>query len=227
MNEQYCKLCKKQTKLCESHIVSKLAYKDIKNIDQKIINVNALLENFKETQDGPKEYLFCKTCEDMRGKTETYFSNLIQHDRFFRPNFTKYSIKSLDYDKMKLFVMWTLYAYFVSSLCSKCDQFNSYLDDLADMLTNNDPGGISEYGFTLKYLINNRNNPKTIVVLPQINKIDNQLIADMIIKGLYFRILLNGNADDKLSNDFLQIDGSIKIEKTTLRSAIRKIGYPV
>jgi hypothetical protein len=227
-NISECRFCGKIRPLCESHIISKFVYKPIKSKQKKIlvIGFDRKLIKVDETQDGPKEFLFCMECERKRNKFETYFSLLINNNEFYKP-YSKYMVYNLDYAKIKLFVMWNIYAYHVSSL-KYYKEFDIYLDDLKDMLNKNDPGDISEYGFLLWYVIDEGSNVKKFILLPNAKPVNNQIVMDFIVCGLIFRCLIPGGcAEESLRSHFLQKDGSIFIEKIKLRKALNKIGFQV
>ena len=223
-----CRLCGQNKELKESHIISKFAYKDIKKYDKKIINLNQFCKKVcPDTQDGPKEYLFCDDCEQKRSKTETYFSNLINRNVLYKPP-QKYIVDNIDYAKFKLFVMWSIYAFYVSSQKGNVEKlFDPYLPDVEDLLIRNDPGDVDEFGFTIWFLSDIDTDSKTLVIPPSTKKVDNNLIVDLILKGLFFRVMIKGKADSKLIQHFLQKKGSIWIRKIKLRLALRKIGLPV
>jgi hypothetical protein len=223
-----CRFCGYKRPLYESHIISKFVYKPIKSAQKKILAIgfDQNLKKIGEFQDGPKEYLFCVECEKRRNKFETYFSLLINKNEFYKP-YSKYIVNNLDYAKIKLFVMWNIYAFHVSSL-KYYKEFDPYLEDLKDMLNKNDPGDISEYGFLIWYLIDEGSNVKNFVFLPNAKPVNNQIVMDFIVCGLIFRCLIPGRrAEDSLRSHFLQKDGSIFIEKIKLRKALKKIGFPV
>jgi hypothetical protein len=220
-----CRFCGKNEKLCESHIISKLVYSPIKKIQKKILVVGygQKLRKTNEIQDGPKEYLFCKECEKKRSKFEAYFGLLISKNEFFR-SAQSYTVTNLDYEKLKLFVMWNIYAFHVSSL-NNYSAFDPHFDDLKDMLNHNDPGDISEYGFLLWYLTDKKSDPRGCVFLLIPKKVNGQIVIDFVVCGLLFRCLIPGRAEDPLRKYFLQRNGSIFVEKLPIQNAFKKIGF--
>jgi hypothetical protein len=220
-----CGFCDVEKQLCESHIISKFVYTGIKRKEKILIGLDHNFNNIDKTQDGPKEYLFCRECENKRNPFETYFSSLVQKNIFFKPE-QKYKIQNLDYSKFKLFIMWNIYAYHVSKM-PFYRHFDPYVDDLKDMINRDDPGGISEYGFLLWYLTDRKLDTINLILMPIAKILDNQIVIDFMICGLFFRCLVPGRADPSLCNHFLQKDGSILVEKISLRNALRKIGQKV
>ncbi|MCD4650880.1 MAG: hypothetical protein K8S56_03735 [Candidatus Cloacimonetes bacterium] len=79
-----CSLCKKEAKLCNSHIFPKFFFKWIKETSATGRFRGGVNPN-KPVQDGPKLKLLCKDCEEIFSKLETYFNNT-----FFHPYIDEY-----------------------------------------------------------------------------------------------------------------------------------------
>jgi hypothetical protein len=220
-----CGFCGLIKPLLESHIISKFTFNSVKREEKDIVNVSLTSKEINISQDGPKEYLFCADCEKKRNPFETYFS-LINYKNVFIKPYRRYLVQGLDYSKLKLFIMWNIYAYHVCTL-KNYNQFDLYLDDLKDMLNTNDPGSISEYGFCIWRLKDKVVNTKNMVLLPIVKKVGSHFGIDFIICGLFFRCLAHGNADKTLLSHFLQTDGSIVVEQKSLRMALRLSGQNV
>ncbi len=68
-----CKLCDQPAKLCNSHIVPKHIYAPMKNDQGQIITLNGLGRK-GVMQDGHKERLLCRNCEQMLSTLESEFA---------------------------------------------------------------------------------------------------------------------------------------------------------
>lgn len=69
-----CRLCLQEKPLKESHIISKLFFKALKNKSEDNSFRDLSVPN-RRTQDGIKVYLLCNDCEEKFSKYETYYSN--------------------------------------------------------------------------------------------------------------------------------------------------------
>ncbi|MGX5569516.1 hypothetical protein ACWKT7_27940 [Bacillus toyonensis] len=73
-----CALCKKESELEESHIISKFAYKGLKK-ETFTGRIRTPDEPNIPLQDGTKKYLLCGVCEDLFNEYETPFSKKIYY----------------------------------------------------------------------------------------------------------------------------------------------------
>lgn len=74
----YCRLCNNEAELCDSHILPKFFFNWLKETSATKILRCAENPN-KPMQDGFKQKLFCKDCEERFSKLETYFANTFFH----------------------------------------------------------------------------------------------------------------------------------------------------
>lgn len=103
-----CKLCHKEKELQESHIIPKFVYKWMKQTGtgriRQGLNIN------KPLQDGIKDYLLCKDCEQKFGKRENWFKKNI-FSSFIKGNQTTFkSSDNLEYFAVSL--LWRVLIYF-------------------------------------------------------------------------------------------------------------------
>lgn len=94
-----CKLCLQEKPLKESHIISKLFFKILKNKSKAGVLRDLNIPN-RKTQDGIKVYLLCNECEEKFSKFETYYSNHFLKNVSFDNN----SINTND-DKLRFFLL--------------------------------------------------------------------------------------------------------------------------
>lgn len=120
-----CKLCRLPKELQESHIIPKFIYKplrDDKNRIQRLSKTDNKQKNYKKhkpIQDGLKEYLLCRDCEQLlNNKYERYFKTAWLDENKLPEIMDDEGIKitGLDYSKFKLFHLSILFRASVSSL---------------------------------------------------------------------------------------------------------------
>lgn len=108
-HEDICRLCKKEAKLRNSHILPEFFYLDL--YEEKHRTLQIAQEGEKIIQKGIREYLLCQQCETKLSKYEKYAKELINEI----PNFSRndelgilYS-ENVDYTKFKLFQLSLLW----------------------------------------------------------------------------------------------------------------------
>lgn len=59
-----CHLCRRDKKLCDSHIIPKFMYAELKNQNRQIMGITGQgKRGWAPVQDGAKELLLCEDCE--------------------------------------------------------------------------------------------------------------------------------------------------------------------
>ena len=76
-----CRLCERDSKLRESHIIPRSLIRLVR--DKKLGNRFYELHNKRcqTIQDGPKEFLLCDNCEQRIGSFEKYFIEAVHYGR--------------------------------------------------------------------------------------------------------------------------------------------------
>ena len=141
-----CRLCLKEEKLCNSHILPEFFYLDIYEDHRSLIISK---EGEKVIQKGLREYLLCQQCETKLSKYEKYAKELIREI----PNFSRdenlgllYS-KDIDYPKFKLFQLSILWRASISSLMAFAQvNLGPHEEKIRRMLDEEDPGRTVDYG---------------------------------------------------------------------------------
>lgn len=112
-----CKLCLKDKPLIKSHIIPKFLWKPLKRGGGKlhVLPAEPHRSEFK-MQDGPKEPMLCKECDQQIGRYENYvrqvlYNKLTESDYGFQVTECDKGIRitNLDYDRFKLFqlaILW-------------------------------------------------------------------------------------------------------------------------
>lgn len=155
MGGNYCKLCKKEEKLCNSHILPEFFYLDLyEEHKHKIIQITK--ENEKFLQKGIREYLLCQQCETKLSKYEKYAKELIVEI----PNFSRdndlgilYS-DNVDYHKFKLFQLSLLWRSGISTHKAFAQvNLGPHEEKIRLMLYTENPGQASDYGCLMSVIL--------------------------------------------------------------------------
>lgn len=103
-----CKLCHKEKELQESHIIPKFVYKWMKQTGtgrfRQGLNIN------KPIQDGIKEFLLCKDCEQEFSKREDWFKKHVFNSFINKRETTFHPSNNLEYFGVSL--LWRVLVYF-------------------------------------------------------------------------------------------------------------------
>jgi hypothetical protein len=103
-----CKLCNKEKKLMESHIIPKFVYRWMKQTGTGRLRQGLLVN--KPIQDGKKEVLLCQDCEQEFCKREDWFKKYVFISFINNRNTTFYPSDNLKYFAISL--LWRVLIYF-------------------------------------------------------------------------------------------------------------------
>ena len=142
--QNICALCKNETQLCESHIIPKFCFRPL--LDDKR-RINSIRFNEKAeprlVQDGWKEKLLCKDCEQIICGYERNFSEIWMQSSFLRQpiNEEYVLVKGVDYTAFKLFHLSILWR-FACAKQSGCEVVlgEYYFEKIRTMLLNQEAG---------------------------------------------------------------------------------------
>ena len=151
-----CKLCLKEKKLCNSHVIPELLYKPMYDKKHRSIEVqlDPLVKRYR--QKGLSERLLCTECEGQFNGYETYFANLWYHSDK-RPRVVTeelVTIEGVDYTPFKLFHLSILWRASISSL-TEFDQVSlgPHQERVRQLLLDEDPGARDQYGILARVLV--------------------------------------------------------------------------
>ncbi len=166
-----CKLCNNEDHLCDSHIVPKFFFKWLKKTSAT--NILRIASNpDKPIQDGTKQKLLCRNCEERFSKFETYFANT-----FFHPYINEYldeymeettKVDDIYYDerllKFIISLQWRILITENSNYKTNNEEFNAILSKKIDIWreyllgTRKDTGIGKTHMLFLRNLISGRGN---------------------------------------------------------------------
>lgn len=229
MMKGICKLCHQDKQLCESHILSKFIFKPMKKEGGiEVLSTDPHQKNIP-VQDGFKQYLFCRECEGRRNKWETYFSHKLHRGKFKGQTYPL-TVTGLDYNKVKLFLMSTLFAASVSDhpYLSRIELDSSAEETLRRMLFAEDPGEPHDFGCRVIAIEEGQNGQVDIVTNPVSFVHAGATIHHLVFSGFLFQFVEHAEygIGQDLVERFLTMEGTIIIQKMKL-SELQVIMRPI
>jgi len=217
-----CALCQKEKELCDSHVISKFNYKPLKKDEGRfyIVSANPNLDN-EIVQDGAKQKLLCIDCEDQRNTWETYFSRKWHRGEFFSEEYP-HIVTGLDYAKVKLYQMSTLFLASVSSvpLFKEVELLPEREEQLRKMLLSESPGPSAEFGCMMDALVEEQIDPRTLVAKAITKEKAGVRIHRFLFAGFMWAYV-DGDTDlmdDTIKEHFLRKDGRLVIRGKPIRN---------
>ncbi|EKE18427.1 MAG: hypothetical protein ACD_9C00339G0002 [uncultured bacterium] len=177
-----CKLCKKEKKLINSHIIPKVFFEFLypESGDRKSLIMIGKNKHNKRRPIGSYEKLLCKECDHMLGVYDDYAQKLLLGDSLkFYPNTSSlaYIIKTYDYFQLKMFFISLLWRSSISNL----EEFGlidcgPYEEKLRQMILENSVGQDDEFSIFIAKFDSKDKKIKKIaessILLPAKQKID-------------------------------------------------------
>lgn len=155
-----CRMCNTSTDLVKSHVFSNLLYKPVygKHGQYNVLDP----ENNKrlKEQGGLKGLLLCKDCETKRSRWENYAKYFLFDKRATKwervyPNM--YKVTDIDYNRLKLFVLSTLWMVSVADNLKRAQScsLGRHEENIRQMLFSEAPGPAEKYGVMLRKIKEN------------------------------------------------------------------------
>lgn len=143
-------------------------------------------------QDGPKEHLLCKDCEQRLSQCEKYFMETVhrsKHGIDILQDDSIAVIANLDYRKMKLFLLSVIWRMGVSSL-PQCQSvvLGEHEDIIRLMILEDDPGESSKYPIAGQIPLINGNMQEGWLITPFVSKQGEGNIYATILGGILYYI---------------------------------------
>lgn len=173
----YCKLCSRERKLCQSHVVPESAYGPLYDRKHRFFEVANTQEKLRPLQKGLRERLLCEDCEQHLNKYDRYFADVWYQDGVAPKNALQelITIEGLDYHHFKLFHMSVLWRAGVASRDEFSQvQLGEHERILRNLILNDEPGSEREYPFF-----------GLLLVFPPGNRVCQSLVAQPVCAKLF------------------------------------------
>jgi hypothetical protein len=142
-----CRLCKKEGRLCYSHVFPEFFYEPTYDDSHRFISISGHpLHNTKHLQKGFREYLLCRDCETKFSVYEGYASKAIKKINDISIQGKRYIEIDLDYKLFKLFGLSLIWRCHISSnnMFTQVD-LGKHAENIRKMLINENPGHPNKY----------------------------------------------------------------------------------
>ena len=216
-----CRLCLKDKKLINSHIIPECFYTPIYD-DRHHLNLVStfpLKEKFK--QKGLREKLLCEDCDNSLSPYEKYVREVFYGGVEIQVNEMKNLIllHNIDYNKFKLFQLSLLWRASISSLdfFSEINLSKSpHEEKLRKMIILKNPGEQHEYGcFIIMPIWEEKKVIDDFIAKPEyLNKIDDHRMYRFILGGCFWIFFVSSHTINiAYKNIFLNKNGILHIYK--------------
>ena len=211
-----CRLCLKNRKLCNSHIVPEFLYGDLYNDDHKMMGINGRgNRGWKPLQIGSREHLLCSDCErHLNDKYEKLFHkqwlvDLPLPDRI--PENAPHTVV-YDYLTFKLFHLSILFRASVSSLPTfrEVNLGVVHEERIRKMLISESPGQDWEYPIHAFAVLNGHGKvEKRLISCPISARYEGHITYGQIYGGAMWWILASSHRNDPFCRAGLQPSGEM------------------
>lgn len=232
-----CRLCLKEKKLCDSHLIPEFVYRKMGYDEKHRIYIYKPEETFGDEfyiNKGIREYLLCRECELQLSKYENYVAkkiNYIYNGIKLLKNFNysqyRFHIKNINYKIFKLFLLSILWRASVSHKFKI--SIYKHEEIVRDMIYNENPGEYYEYGCKITFL-NIINEPwlNEILVEPShvAKKIERHNVFNFVFLGFLWSFFVSSNTKDySLKHTFIKSDNELILGLATPQLLYNSISH--
>ncbi len=211
-----CKLCQEETNLQKSHIMPEFVFRPMYDDIGRAIAFNPSADEKGYIQNGPKEYMLCRNCEEIININETYASKL------FKSKFrsvqslkiaNKYRVSGINYKKLKLFSMSILWRASVSShrMFKFVNCGEKHNEILRSRLIMSDPMDESDYKFIIQPFITGDGDEEKVVFQPISYRLQGAKCYRFVFLGMFWYCLVISHRINAPKEIFLSESGEITI----------------
>ena len=194
-----CKLCQTQANLDHSHIFSKALFKVLRGPTRTFLGIHGNGRyGFEVMQDGEKEHLFCRDCEEFCSKNyekpfcDMWFEAKPRPIPERWPETGNIDIR-VTYAPFKLFHLLNLFRASVSTLPSFRDvQLGPHEENFRTMLLNQQPGPSELYAVAASVIFNPATRePAKIVTVPQRYRDGSHTLYSQVYGGAMWMVVVS------------------------------------
>ena len=210
-----CRLCLKNRKLCDSHIVPEFLYGALYNDDHKMMGINGLgNRGWKTLQKGSREHLLCSDCEQhLNEKYEKPFHKQWLVDLPLPDRIAENAAHTVVYDYLtfKLFHLSILFRTSVSSLPTFREvNLGVHEERIRKMLISESLGQDWEYPILAFAVLNGHGEvEKRLISCPISGRHEGHIAYGQIYGGAMWWILVSSHRNDPFCRAGLQLSGQI------------------
>ena len=220
MKLDVCKLCGAKTKLQKSHTVSKFLLQP--TYDSKGTSLHYRTQGKLEIfyQDGPKEHLLCRQCEQHLGKIESQFKNEWYCRLPTQLDKDAWILRGFDYTIFKLFHLSILWRCSVSKLELHRDvQLGFHEKRIAQLLLEMDAGEDREYLIAGQLLTSEDGIAHGFIVPPVLRKLEGLDVYMMAYGGCEWILCISRHPNATLREYGLRRNGTLVLVREELQDS--------
>ena len=226
-----CRLCLRESSLCRSHVIPEFLYRPIYDEKHQALHVSSSAEHrTRPIQQGLREYLLCRPCEDLLNRWETVaapvFRSAAQAAFSARPG-QRVRVRA-DYLPIKLFQLSILWRSSVATGAAFADvSLGPHEDRIRERLVAQDPGEPHEYGCML-ISVRGAHNLTEIMRFPSRRRYAGKVAYVYLLAGLVWQYIVSSSKPSSQHHDFLDAEGLVilvagRTEADILRSFAKRI----
>jgi hypothetical protein len=214
-----CRLCKKEQKLCDSHIIAELFHKELYDPIHRAVK---LQKNGQQRfiQKGERDLLLCSECErHIANNIETPFANSWRKILPSSCDTPTLELSGLDYKSTKLMLLSNLWR----AHCSKKEVWKSvelgpYADKIATMIKQLDPRDEMAFPIWGQVIVDEEDNIRKDIIYPfwrsrPIYQLKHHSIYVSIYGGVEWFIVISDSKDLNIQKCCLSQSGHMLLLK--------------
>lgn len=215
-----CRLCQKDSILCDSHIIPEFFYDPLYDNKHRIKRISfdpSIIIKKVYEQKGLREKLLCKDCEGLLNKFETYSCEIWRNKLLDISNNLNY-INGVEYKKFKLFLISIIWRCGITTNSQFKIDLNLHQEKMRNMLLNNNPGNFDEYGCLIYAMVNEKDELIDDLIWFETDfRIEGHRCYRLIFGGYIWVFFVSSHKPPEIaSKSFLQNSGDLMIMKATL-----------
>jgi len=221
INENKCRLCSKEAKLCNSHVIPEFFYEKMQLYDNKHrfnILSTELCKKPSFEQKGIHEKLLCEKCERKFSLWEGYARGLLYGGKYIEiiSNDEKGFECIVEYKKFKLFQLSILWRVGVSTHTAFSSiTIGEHESVLRRMLLEETPGMMETYGCVIIYSSKHTDITSNMIHCMGMSDVDGVECVRLLLGGFFWLFFLSETEiDPRQKGLFLQGTGHLRILKT-------------
>ena len=219
-----CALCQKSKTLRRSHIVPEFLYQGMYDQKHRFLGMSTTPAQMPQLyQKGFREELLCEDCEQQFGRYEKYAAEFFYGGGApvaIGSTQTEAFIRSLDYDKIKLFFMSLLWRFGITTVKElRAVSLGPHADRLRKLLRANDPGDANTYPCLVTAVTFEGKFLGNIMVPPCVGKLEARHVWHILVSGCVLSFFVSSHPPPAVSQPhFLQKNGSLRIAIRDIRN---------
>ena len=197
-----CRLCLKDRKLADSHIIPEFIYKSMYDKNHRFLEMPDVdVGKVGYQQKGYREQLLCFGRDGCENRLNHYYEQYAR--KLFvdslpppeSPNSKRLVFKSLKYGRFKLFILSVLWRASISShpMFERINLGDVHEEKIRLLLLASDPGAPSAYPCAIVAIMNNGQHFKGLIPTPLCSRVEGHKFYGLVLDGFLFMVFVSGH----------------------------------